>query len=251
MTTALSLAALIKRIDTLNTAAQKMGEEYQEVGLLCLTHLANHGDIGPCNRLLLGMPKSTRRLAMATWMVAHGALVPNRDNGTRNTSPLVYSKDKKTDVEAAAQEKWYEAAPEREISDVFDLQVAIKQLIARAKGKHLKIGGEEKTHEAKAILSMMAAGAGLSDPFAEEKQAAAEAIAKDAADKAQQSAKDAGAQGQNPGAGAQTGITRQTPEGEAGTDRAQAGTREPKAVAKGAAKKSAAKKATGRARANA
>ena len=167
MTKALSVAELNKAIDTLNQSAAKLGDSYQEVGLLCLTHLKDHGDVGPVNRLIVGMPKSTRRLAMATWMVAHGALVPNQDQGTRDTMPLRYTKEKKTDLEAAATMKWWEAAPERNISDVFDLQVAIKQLIARAKGKNLQIAGVAKPHEAHAVLNMMAAGVGLSAPFDE------------------------------------------------------------------------------------
>jgi hypothetical protein len=239
MTKALTVAELNKAIDALNQNAVKLGESYQEVGLLCLTHLKAHGDVGPVNRLLLGMPKSTRRLAMATWMVAHGALVPNQDQGTRDTMPLRFAKDKETNLDTAAAMKWYEAAPERNISDVFDLQVAIKQLIARAKGKTIKIGGEDKGHEAKAILSMMAVGVGLPSPFAEEEAKAAEAAAKAKADEAtaqaSASAKDA----------VQAGTS-------ANADK-PAMQREEKAEAKGrpAAKKASAKTAAKKGRAHA
>jgi hypothetical protein len=161
MSKALNVAELNKRIDDLNKSAQKMGDDYQDVGVMCLQHLLDHGDVGPINRLILGMPKSTRRLAMATWAVAHGALVPNTDQGTRDTMPLRYTKEKKTDVKAAAAMKWWEAAPERNISDVFDLQVAVKQLLARAKGKKLQIGGQDRPHEGLAILNMLATGVGL------------------------------------------------------------------------------------------
>jgi hypothetical protein len=74
-------------------------EEYQEVGLLCLQHLADHGDVGPCNRLQLGMPKGARKLAMGVWFLKHGALVPNTDQGTRDTMPLKFAKDRQTNVD--------------------------------------------------------------------------------------------------------------------------------------------------------
>lgn len=221
---ALTLAELTKRIDGLNSAASKMGEDYQEVGLLCLGHLLAHGDVGPVNRLILGMPKSTRRLAMATWMVTHGALIPNTDQGTRDTMPLKYSKDKKTNIEAATAEKWYESAPERAISDIFDLQVAVKALLNRAKGKKLQIGGIEKPHEAHSMLKMLAVGVGLPDPWAEEDKAAADAAAAAAAEAA---AKAAGTG--TPGTGKE--------QGEASNTDKPSQQRETRAVAKGASRK--------------
>jgi hypothetical protein len=68
--------------------------------------------------------------------------------------------------------------PERAINDVFDLKVAVQSLLNRAKGKTLKIGGEDKPHEAHSMLKMLAVGVGLPNPFAAEEQAAAELAAK-------------------------------------------------------------------------
>lgn len=191
MKTALSLADLNKRIDTINSSASKLMEDYQEVALLCLTHLKNHGDVGPVNRLQVGMPKGSRKLAMGVWFLKHGALVPNTDQGTRETMPLRYAKDRETDLDKAASVKWYDEVPERTINDVFDLKVAVQSLLNRAKGKKLKIGGEDKPHEAHSMLKMLAVGVGLANPFAAEEQAAAEAQAKEAAAKASATARDA------------------------------------------------------------
>jgi hypothetical protein len=242
MTKLLSIAELNKAIDKLNGDASKLQGEYQRIGVLCLEHLSANGDVGPINRLIVGMPKGLRRLAMATWAVAHGALVPNQDTGTRDTMPLRFTREKKTDTEAAAQSNWWEAAPEREISDVFDLQVAVKSLINRAKGKNLLIGGANKAHEAKSILSMLAAGVDLPNPFAEEDAAAAAAVV---------DAKGEAKLGTAPGS---TSTVPQVPV--TAKDAVQAAAdkpavqREVRAAAKGTpARKGAAKKATGRARA--
>lgn len=245
----LSVAELVKRIDHVNGAANKLQAEYQEVGVLCLQHLKAHGDVGPINRLVVGMPKGTRRLAMATWAVAWGALVPNQDQGTRDTMPLRYTKEKETDPEGAEKEMWYEAAPERQITDVFDLQVAVKALLNRAKGKHLKIGGEDKPHEAHSMLKMLAVGVGLPNPFPEDEKQPVDG------------ANPGGIEGGQPPAGSQSGITRQTPSGTAAgavagavsqpADSTKGDKPAVKREARATASKGAAKKASGRAKAHA
>lgn len=140
--TKMTLKELNKAIDDVNGRAAKLGDEYQTVGLACLQHLADHGDIGPCNRLYNGMPKSSRRLAMGQWMMAHGQLKVNADRPTQQNSPMVFDKTKEMKLEAAAAIKWWEFAPERALDEVFDLQTAIKSILNRAKGKKIKIGGE-------------------------------------------------------------------------------------------------------------
>lgn len=157
----MKLNELNKAIDDLNTQAGKLGERYQEVGLLCLEHLKAHGDVGPCNRLYLGMPKSSRGLAMGQWLVKYGSLKINGDRGTQATMPMVFDKAKATDIEAATATKWWTTAPERSITDTFDLQVAIQRLLQQCKGKKIKIGGIEKPHEAEQALRTMSALVGL------------------------------------------------------------------------------------------
>jgi hypothetical protein len=157
----LKLDDLNKQIDALNTSATKLQASYQDVGLMTLAHLAAHGDVGPVNRLVMGMPKGTRKLAMATWMLAHGAIKLNDDRDTRTTMAFKFDKTKKTDVEGAMASPWFDAAPPREISDTFDVQVAFKALLNRCKGKTLLVGGEPHKHQAETALKAMAAAVGL------------------------------------------------------------------------------------------
>lgn len=157
----MKLNELNKAIDDLNSSASKLGERYQEVGLLCLAHVVAHGDVGPCNRLYLGMPKSSRGLAMGQWLVKYGPLKINGDRGTQATMPMVFDKSKAADIEGATATKWWTTAPERSITDTFDLQVAIQRLLQQCKGKKIKIGGIEKPHEAEQALRTMSALVGL------------------------------------------------------------------------------------------
>jgi hypothetical protein len=160
-TTVMSVADLNKEIDACHSGAQKVQMAYQACAVHVLERLGAHGDVGPVNRLILGMPKSTRRLAMSSWLLAYGAVVLNTDKSTMATMPFKFSKDKTTDPDAAALDMWYDHMPEKAIQDTFDLQVAIRALIHRAKGKTLMIGGEVHTEAAAALLKAMAAGAGI------------------------------------------------------------------------------------------
>lgn len=157
----INVTELNKAIDQLNGDASKLQDRYQAVGFQCLQHLDASGDVGPVNRLLVGMPKGQRRLAMATWMVKYAKLQPNPAKDMVKTMPLAFAKGKENDLEGAAAEKWWDTLQERSIDTVFDLQVAIKSLLNRCKGKTLMIGGESRPHEAEAILRSMAAGVGL------------------------------------------------------------------------------------------
>lgn len=161
------VSALNREIDALNGDATKIGDRYQEVGLKCLQHLGDHGDVGPVNRLYLGMPKSSRRLAMAQWFIAHGKLKVNPDRNSVKAMPLVYAKDKEMNMEGATNIKWWEFAPEKQIEDTIDLQVAIKSLLNRVKDKKILFGGvAHDPHEAEVVLRTMAGMVGLKvDPI--------------------------------------------------------------------------------------
>lgn len=139
---AMALADLNKAIDAVNKLAASVQSKYQEVGVQALMHLAKHGDVGPVNRLFLGMPKGVRKTAMGSWMLAHGSLQVNTQADTKKTSPLSFDKKKKTDPEAAMADPWFEHLPEKDISDIFDLQRAIHMILQKAKGKTIKLHGQ-------------------------------------------------------------------------------------------------------------
>ena len=142
MPEALSSADLVKAIDKVCKDSQTLQARIQVVGVQALMHLGAHGDIGPVNRLLVGLGKGTRRSALGSWLLAHGGLVVNDSMATRKTAPLKYSKDKQTSPEAALADPWFDHLPEKEISDVFDLQKAIHAILGKCAGKQIKVGGK-------------------------------------------------------------------------------------------------------------
>jgi hypothetical protein len=140
--TMLAIAALNKGIDDLCKDATSIQSRIGEVGIQCLMHLEANGDIGPANRLLVGLPKGVRRNALGSWMLTHGALSVNADAGTKKTAPVKFDKSKKTNVQAALADPWFSHQPEKPLDTVFDLQRAIHVMLTRAKGKTIMVHGK-------------------------------------------------------------------------------------------------------------
>jgi hypothetical protein len=156
---------LNKAIDSANKRAANLMQDYQNVGVQALMHLNEHGDIGPINRIIAGMPKGVKMNSMASWALAHGALEVNKDAATKKSMPLRYTKMKKTNVEAAAADPWFNHLPEKAIDEVFDLSKALASLISKAKAegvKQVKVGGvlltaEDTANKLKALEAFAAA----------------------------------------------------------------------------------------------
>lgn len=90
-----------KMIVSIKGRGAKLDGDIHSTAMACLFHADTHGDITLMCRLLLAMPKSTRRNALAQWAVKFGKFTPNEDVNTMKERPLDYDKTKKTDFEAA------------------------------------------------------------------------------------------------------------------------------------------------------
>lgn len=133
--------------------------EGQMLAVSALTRLADHGDIGYCNRLYLAMPKGTKSSAMASWMLTHGALIANTDKGSKADKPFVFSKDKTTDVQAGIADPWFDHKPEPDADAVFDLQKALMAVLTKAsKARHVAHG--ELAEKVAAVLAEVAGNEG-------------------------------------------------------------------------------------------
>lgn len=159
--TLLSIAALNKAVDEVCKSAQDIQGKIGEVGVQALMHLAKTGDIGPANRLMVGLPKGLRRNALGSWLLTHGALEVNADAGTKKTAPLKFAKGKTTNALAAMADPWFSHQPEKPLDTVFDLQRAIHVMLARAKGKSIVMSGKPvDATKATDMLKSMAAMVG-------------------------------------------------------------------------------------------
>lgn len=117
----------------------------QSVGVDVLEHFEQHKDTGVVNRYFKAIPKGIRTTAVASWLLAHGALAVNLDKEAAKTSPFVYDKTKVTSAAAAAEDNWTTHKPEPTLVEVFDLQQAVRALIKKAASASSIKGGDRES----------------------------------------------------------------------------------------------------------
>lgn len=153
---------LPKKITAWGNAGAKWAKDGQTLALSCLKQLADHGDVGFVTRLYLAMPKGTKSSAMASWLLTHGALVANTEKDKKD-KPFKFSREKTTDMEAAAADPWYDHKPEPDADKVLDLQAAIQALIKKAK-KASQVEHSELLEQLQAMVSETPAGQPTDEP---------------------------------------------------------------------------------------
>lgn len=132
----------LKEIDAAITKIAKSGAALdaliQTTGVSVLIHFNEHHDAALVNRLFLALNAGSRKTALASWLLQYGALMVNTDPATKKERPFLYLKDGTTNPEGAAEDMWYNHKPEKAIDEVFDLQKAVRSLLAKA-GKAVKL----------------------------------------------------------------------------------------------------------------
>ena len=127
-----TISEINKAIASIARSGAKLDILIQDTGVSVLEHFAEHKDTGVVNRLYLALPKGARKQAMASWLLAYGALSPNVNKESKAEQPFVFDREKRTDALAAAQDKWYDHKPDKAPDQVFDLQKAIRQVLSKA-----------------------------------------------------------------------------------------------------------------------
>lgn len=97
-----------KLIAGIKNRGAKLDNDIHSAAVACLWHTEKHGDYTLMNRLLMAMPKSTRRNALAQWAIAFGKVMENTDKNAVATSPLVFNKNGKTDLEGAQAKPFWD-----------------------------------------------------------------------------------------------------------------------------------------------
>lgn len=154
-----SLDLLNKEIASIKVAGAKLDARIQDAAVSVLYHFGENHDIRVVNRLvndLFGaLSKGARKAAMTSWLLANCAVVANTDAVTKKEKPFVYDKTKTTSPEQGMATPWYDHKPDQAPDEVFDLQKAVKSLLAKAgKAETLK-GGDSKA------LRALAAAVGI------------------------------------------------------------------------------------------
>ena len=128
----MDIEQLNKRITVLAMRNARVEAEIQTLGLACLGHLEK-GNNGPMCKLVLALRRSQHQ-PFTEWALAFGACAKNTDKLKMETQPLVYAKNRTTDIEGATAKPWFEFADSKAdaIKKAFDLQGAVMALIKKA-----------------------------------------------------------------------------------------------------------------------
>lgn len=125
------VAAINKEIDSIKKAGAKLDARIHVAGVSAIAHVAEHGDIGPINRLYLALPKGARKSAMAAWLMKFAPVVPN-DAANAKDAPWAFKRGKDANVAQAIETPWYDFKPEPEVVEMFDLTKGLAAFLKRA-----------------------------------------------------------------------------------------------------------------------
>lgn len=133
-------------IATLKITGKALDQGIQEVGLSVLYHVGENREVSLAIKLLNAMPKGGRRNALVEWFILFGMIAVNTDKATAKERPLVFDRDRTTNLEGAAAKPWYTCRPERPAAEVFDVEAKLRQLLKQletAKAKGMTVKGEQ------------------------------------------------------------------------------------------------------------
>lgn len=145
---------LLQRIAALGRRNGAITLEIQALGVACLSHIEQHGDVMPLNRLVAALQRSQTR-AFVEWALAFGKVQKNADKATREAMPLRYDGSRFTDIDGANEKPWDDFAlskPES-VAKAFDLQAAVLRVLKQA----------AENGQPQSVINALAAAAGI-DP---------------------------------------------------------------------------------------
>lgn len=129
----LTKAEAEKSIASIKTRGNKLQADIHQTAVSVLSHAAEHGDVTLINRLMLALPASARRNALASWFIKHGKLAANMDKASRADVPLVYDRDSTNgwQVEAAIALPYWEMKAAESGSRELDISKALDNVYSR------------------------------------------------------------------------------------------------------------------------
>lgn len=117
-----SAADVAKAIESIKNRGARLDADIHAAACAALAHIEKSGDYTLINRLLLAMPKSSRRNSLAVWACAFATLVKN-EGGDKSkpveTFPLIKGGDKVMDVAGAVAKPFWEFKNVKEGTDGF------------------------------------------------------------------------------------------------------------------------------------
>lgn len=147
-----------KQIASIKSAGVKLDAAIQATAVDVLEHYMEHRDTGPVNRLFLAMPKGSRGLALADWLLKFCA---NTSKETEAEQPFVFDKERvgvmtPENFEKAKTTMWYDLKKEKAVDEVFDVQKAFKAML-----RHIERSTKVEHMPDQATLKAMAKAVGI------------------------------------------------------------------------------------------
>ena len=155
-------SAIDKAIASIKNRGAKLDGDIQVAGLSVLAHVDAHGDTTLVDRLYNAMPKGSRRLALAEWLLAYGKVEALQANNPEHKERIKaghvfgYAKGKNTDMESAEATPWHEFKKEKDVAEAFDVQAALASLLKRVQGMQAKGVRIEHADKIEALAKLVA-----------------------------------------------------------------------------------------------
>lgn len=132
-----STSDITKAIVSIEKRGAKLDSDIQLAAVSIIAHVDAHGDTTLADRLIVAMPKGSRKLALVEYLLAFGKMrvldKTTEKDAIAQGRFFAFAKDKTTDMEGAMEKQWHEFKPEPAVVDAFDVQAAVHALLKRVK----------------------------------------------------------------------------------------------------------------------
>lgn len=136
-------ANITKLIVSVTTRGKKLENDLHVAAVSTLHHAGQHGDITLANRLLEGLPASTRKNALREWYLSFGKFKWNEEE-----KALAYDKTKQSMLDEAIATPFWEFKPEAAFKPV-DVAGALLSFLNRCDSAEAK--GQQFSDDEKAV----------------------------------------------------------------------------------------------------
>jgi hypothetical protein len=154
MTKILDAAGTNKLILSIKTRAGKLQNDVHQAAVSSLAHAVNHGDVTLLNRLLMALPASARRNALAAWAIKFGPFIANTDKTTKSEAPLMHMKRDDSDIQGAIAQPYWELKASEDGDKELDIVKSFDSLLKRVKALHDAAPDGEQKAKLAAMLAV-------------------------------------------------------------------------------------------------
>lgn len=153
--TLMSVAAFDGLLNKITKTGGVLNARIQIAAVTAVGYSIVHGDVRPANRLLVAMPKGTRRDALVKWMEVHGHVAYMK--GDKKFAHFKTAAE--FDEAKLMKAPWYGAKKEAEPTSVYDVSAEFDKFVERIEKSIERLGssGETEVQHADLVKALKAA----------------------------------------------------------------------------------------------